>query len=378
VTSIHDVSTPALLLDIDVLDANITRMAERAASLGVSLRPHIKTHKCIEVGLRQHERGAEGIAVSTIPEARAFAEHGFDDITWAYPVQIGRIEQARKLADRITFRLTVDTREAVAALDRAGSPFHVWLKVDCGYHRAGVDPSTRYAVEVAQAIHESSILKFDGLLTHAGHSYRGPSLTEARAAAIEERDVTLAFAERLQSLGIQVPGLSVGSTPGMVAVDHLDGVTEARPGNYVFHDHTQVLLGSCTTRDCALTVLASVVSAQPGADHCVTDAGALALSQDRGRGGDASQSGMGEIYQDYAAGTLRGDVRLTSLSQEHGFASAPLKLGSRIRILPNHACLTAPCFDKYPWWMSGGYTGSAEHRAGTVERSAFNVQHSCL
>ncbi|MEE8572621.1 MAG: alanine racemase, partial [Gemmatimonadota bacterium] len=173
-TSIHDLPTPALLLDIDVLDANITRMAERAASLGVSLRPHIKTHKCIEVGLRQHERGAEGIAVSTIPEARAFAEHGFDDITWAYPVQTGRIEEARELADRITFRLTVDTGEAVAALDRAGSPFHVWLKVDCGYHRAGVDPSTRYAVEVAQAIHESSILKFDGLLTHAGHTYRGP------------------------------------------------------------------------------------------------------------------------------------------------------------------------------------------------------------
>jgi D-serine deaminase-like pyridoxal phosphate-dependent protein len=343
---IHDLPTPALLIDLDVLDRNISRMAGRAADLGVSLRPHIKTHKCIEIGKRQRDTGAEGIAVSTLPEARAFAEHGFDDITWAYPVQIGRIAEAGALANRITFRLTVDTREAVAALDHAGFPFHVWLKVDCGYHRAGVDPATQYAVEVAQAIHESAMLTFDGLLTHAGHAYKGPSLTEARAAAIEERDVIVAFAERLQSLGIEIGGRSVGSTPGMVAVDHLDGVTEARPGNYVFHDHTQVQLGSCTLRDCALTVLACVISAQPGAGHCVTDAGALALSKDVGRG-DASRATMGEVFEDYEAGRLRQDVRLTSLSQEHGVASAPLTVGSRLRILPNHACLTAPCFDRY-------------------------------
>jgi D-serine deaminase-like pyridoxal phosphate-dependent protein len=345
-TDIHGLPTPALLLDLDVLDANIARMAGRAADLGVFLRPHIKTHKCIEIGERQREHGAQGIAVSTIPEARAFAAHGFDDVTWAYPVQIGRIDEARALADRITFRLTVDTCDAVAALDRAGIPFHVWLKVDCGYHRAGVDPTAPYAIEVAQAIHESAILTFDGLLTHAGHAYKGPSLTEARAAAIEERDVSVAFADRLRSLGIEVPTLSVGSTPGMVAVDHLDGVSEARPGNYVFHDHTQVLLGSCSTADCALTVLASVISAQPGAGHCVTDAGALALSKDTGRGTGARLS-MGEIFDDYAAGTLRQDARLISLSQEHGIASASITVGSRLRILPNHACLTAPCFDKY-------------------------------
>jgi D-serine deaminase-like pyridoxal phosphate-dependent protein len=310
------------------------------------VRPHIKTHKCIEVGKRQRDKGAEGIAVSTLPEARAFAEHGFDDITWAYPVQVGRIAEAAALADRITFRLTVDTPEAVAALERAGLPCHVWLKVDCGYHRAGVDPTTQYAVDVALAICESPVLTFDGLLTHAGHAYQGPSLTEARAAAIEERDGIVAFADRLRSLGVEVRGLSVGSTPGMVAVDHLAGVTEARPGNYVFHDHTQVQLGSCTPRECALTVLASVISAQPGAAHCVTDAGALALSKDLGRG-DASRPTMGEVFGDYEAGTLRQDVRLTSLSQEHGVASTALPVGARLRILPNHACLTAPCFDTY-------------------------------
>jgi D-serine deaminase-like pyridoxal phosphate-dependent protein len=321
-------------------------MADRAQALGVALRPHIKTHKCIEIGERQRARGAAGIAVSTLPEARAFAAHGFEDITWAYPLQLGRIEEARELADRITFRLTIDTREAVTALERAGAPFHVWLKVDCGYHRAGVDPSAPYAVEVARAIHESSTLTFDGLLTHAGHTYRGPSLAEARAAATEERDVIVGLAERLRSLGVEVPALSVGSTPGMTAVDHLRGVTEARPGNYVFYDRTQVALGTCTPADCALTVLASVISAQPGADHCVTDAGALALSKDLGRG-DSPAPTMGAVYADYAGGTLRDDVRLTSLSQEHGIANAHLPVGTRIRILPNHACLTAPCFDVY-------------------------------
>ncbi len=347
--SIHELPTPALLLDVDVLDANTAGMAARVADLGVALRPHIKTHKCIEIGERQRKRGASGIAVSTLPEARAFADHGFDDITWAFPVQIGRLDEARSLAERTQFRLTVDTAEAVAALERAGFPFHVWLKVDCGYHRAGVDPASSYAVEVARAIHDSPTLTFDGLLTHAGHTYRGPGLAEARAAANEERDVTVAFAQRLRSLGIEVPAVSVGSTPGMAAVDHLDGVTEARPGNYVFHDATQVALGSCTVRDCALTVLGSVVSAQPGAAFCVTDAGALALSKDSGRGGTkgGGTPSMGEIFADYASGTLREDVRLVSLSQEHGVADKALPVGARIRILPNHACLTVPCFDVY-------------------------------
>lgn len=153
-------------------------------------------------------------------------------------------------------------------------------------------------------------------------------------------------AERLRAAGITVPAVSVGSTPSMAVIDHLDGVDEARPGNYVFYDRTQVLLGSCAVRDCAVSVLASVVSSQPGADHAVTDAGALALSKDTGRH-DAPHPTMGEVYDDYAAGRLHPEARLVSLSQEHGVVNAPHPVGARVRILPNHSCLTVACFDAY-------------------------------
>jgi D-serine deaminase-like pyridoxal phosphate-dependent protein len=344
--TINDLATPTLLLDLDVLERNLEQMQAKADRLGVALRPHIKTHKCIEVGERQRALGARGIAVSTLPEARVFADHGFDDITWAFPLIFVRLEEVVELAQRITLRLVVDSAEAVRALEQTEQPLHVWLKVDCGYHRAGVDPRSHTVVDLARAIHESRTLEFDGILTHAGHTYDGPTRGESAVVAATERDVMVELAERLRADGIPVPGVSVGSTPGMHAVEQLDGVTEARPGNYALHDYTQVLLGSCTPRDCAVTVLASVASSQPAAGHCVVDAGALALSKDLGRG-DVSQPSMGEIYDDYAAGTLRRDARLVSLSQEHGKVSRALPVGSRVRILPNHSCLAVACFDEY-------------------------------
>lgn len=345
-TTIAELPTPALLLDLDVVESNLRRMAERAAGFAVALRPHIKTHKCIEVGERQRALGAQGIAVATLYEARVFAGHGFDDITWASPVTLNRLGEVRELANRVRLRLVVDSWEAVAALEGTKQPFHTWLKVDCGYHRAGVDPHSPTAMELARALYGSDTLKFDGILTHSGHAYYGRSRQEIAAVAAQEREVMVEFAERLSAARVEVRGISVGSTPAMTAVDHLDGVTEMRPGNYVFNDYTQVLLGSCTPRDCAVTVLASVVSCQPAAEHSVADAGALALSKDTGRG-KAPQPTMGEIYDDYTAGTLCSDARLVSVSQEHGVVSVALPVGSRIRVLPNHSCLCVACFDVY-------------------------------
>ena len=345
-TTLAELGTPALLLDLDVLERNLRHMAERAGRLGVRLRPHVKTHKCLEIGRRQRDLGAAGITVSTLEEARVFADDSFDDITWAFPAQLTRLDEVTALAGRTTFRVVVDSAEAVDALERLGVPLHVWLKVDCGYHRAGVDPAAPIALTLARRLADSSRLAFDGILSHSGHAYHGPGLAEVLAAAREERDVMVAFAERLRAEGVTVRDVSVGSTPAMSAVDHLGGVTEARPGNYVFYDFTQVLLGSCSARDCAVTVLASVVSCQPAAHHAVTDAGALVMSKDTGRH-DAPQATMGEVYADYAAGTLRDDLRLTTLSQEHGMTSAPAPVGTRLRVLPNHSCLTVACFDQY-------------------------------
>lgn len=344
--TLSQLPTPALLLDLEVMEANVTRMAERADALGVALRPHLKTHKCVEIAERQRALGARGVTVATLAEARTFVAHGFDDLTWAFPVILTRMAEVRELAAQATMRLVVDSREAVDALIGLGVPLHVWLKVDCGYHRAGVDPGGELVVTLARAIDGAPHLTFDGILSHSGHAYRGPTRAEVVAAAVEERETMVRCAERLRAAGIGVPAVSVGSTPSMAVIDHLDGVDEARPGNYVFYDRTQVLLGSCAVRDCAVTVLASVVSCQPGADHAVTDAGALALSKDVGRH-DAPRPTMGELYADYAAGRLDADARLVSLSQEHGVVSAPRSVGSRVRILPNHSCLTVACFDAF-------------------------------
>jgi D-serine deaminase-like pyridoxal phosphate-dependent protein len=343
-TSLHDLPTPSLLLDLDVLEANLRRMSERAAALGVALRPHIKTHKCVEVAERQRALGIQGITVSTLHEARVFADHGFDDLTWAFPVILSRLDEVRELAERATLRLVVDSPEAVAALESLGLPLHVWLKVDCGYHRAGVDPESPASLELARRLAGSPTLTFDGILSHSGHAYHGPTREEVAAAAEEERAVMAGFAERLRDLGIAVPRVSVGSTPAMAVVERLDGATEARPGNYCFYDFTQVALGSCAVRDCAVTVLASVVSHRPGDGRSVVDAGALALSKDLGpKGGET----MGEVFADYRAGALDPEARLVNLSQEHGILSAPRPVGSRVRVLPNHSCLTVAQFDEY-------------------------------
>ena len=321
-------------------------MAGRASDLGVTVRPHVKTHKCIEIAKRQHSAGAQGITVSTLREAEDFAAHGFDDITWAFPIPLTLVASAVSLAERITLRVVIDSPEALHALEATGTPWHVWLKVDCGYHRAGVDPTSDDVLDLVRRIGESPTLTFDGLLTHAGHTYKGPTQAESLEAAREEREVMVALATKMGSLGLSVPALSVGSTPGMRAIDHLDGISECRPGNYVFFDDTMVTLGAATPGDCAVSVLASVISSQPNPKRSIVDAGALALSKDPGRG-EAGIPTMGRIYSDHASGAVRDDLWLTGLSQEHGMIHGQLTIGESVRILPNHSCLTVACFDEY-------------------------------
>jgi D-serine deaminase-like pyridoxal phosphate-dependent protein len=343
--TLNDLQTPALVVDLDKLEANIETMAGRTRRLGVSLRPHIKTHKCVEIARMQQAAGCQGLTVSTLHEARVFVDHGFEDLTWAFPLILNRISEVRELAEHATLRLLVDSVAAIDILEAQGFPFHVWLKVDCGYHRAGVDPTQPLAFELATRLSDSDTLQFDGLLTHSGHAYKATSLAHLRQVAEEERSVMSRFAGELRQRGLYVPAVSVGSTPAMSVVEDLQGVDEARPGNYVFFDKMQVDLGACQVTECAATVLASVVSSQPGADHCVVDAGALAMSKDAGSVEDDTVS-MGRVFADYQSGTLRENTYLETLSQEHGHLSRNLPIGSRVRILPNHSCLTVACFDE--------------------------------
>jgi len=342
-----DVETPALLLHRDVMERNLEHMANRAKKLGVALRPHIKTHKCLELGRRQQAHGAQGISVSTLFEAQAFARDGFRDLTWAFPLDPTHIPHVHRIAENgITLRVILDDLDTAKAL--AGSGLHVWLKVDCGYHRAGVDPASRYALEVARELGAERGLIFDGILSHSGHAYRTRNREEAAQIAEQERQVMTWFADLLRKDGLPVRGVSVGSTPAMAAVKSLTGVTEARPGNYIFYDRTMVLIGCCGPQDVAVSVLATVVSHLPGAAHFVVDAGALSLSKDLGPAHLGLETAFGEV---------KGHPELTvaSVSQEHGLIRAAaaaaiegkFKVGQQVEIIPNHSCLTEAHFDEY-------------------------------
>ena len=342
-----DVETPALLLYRDVMERNLKHMADRAKRLGVALRPHIKTHKCLELGRRQVAHGATGVTVSTLFEAEAFARGGFSDLTWAFPLDRTHLPHVKRIADSgATLRVILDDLETAKAL--SGTGLHVWLKVDCGYHRAGVDPSSRYGLDVARELGAERGVTFDGILSHSGHAYRTRNKDEAAQVAEQERQVMAWFAELLRKDGVPVRGVSVGSTPAIAAVKDLTGVTEARPGNYIFYDRTMVLIGCCEPQDVAVSVLATVVSHQPGASHFVVDAGALSLSKDLG---------PAHLGLETAFGAVKGHPELTvaSVSQEHGLirAAAPaaiegkFKVGQQIEIIPNHSCLTEAHFDEY-------------------------------
>jgi D-serine deaminase-like pyridoxal phosphate-dependent protein len=362
--TIHDIPTPALLLDRTILERNLIQMAERTARLGARLRPHIKTHKCIEVGRLQRRHGAEGITVSSIVEAGDFADHGFDDITWAVPLPLTRLDEAVALARRITLRLLVESVEAALAVETvakaAGLRLHVWLEVDCGYHRSGVDPALPASGVLARRLAESAQLTFDGLLTHAGHSYGAPDATARVLVAKQEREVTVAFAERLRADGVPVPAVSIGSTPSMAVMDSLAGVDEVRPGNYAFCDWMQSAAGVCAPEDVAVSVLTTVISHQDALPHAIVDAGALSLSKDPGPGDVSLRRGLGPVYAGLVGAALEPRVNVSHVSQEHGFLEGPrpedirgrFRVGDRVRVMPNHSCLTAAMFDEY-WVVEG-------------------------
>lgn len=356
--SLETLATPALILDRQALIRNLDRMAARAARLGISLRPHIKTHKCVEVAALQQERGARGFTVSTLPEAEAMFAAGFDDLTWAFPLSPHAIGPVLDLQDRGTLRLLIDDADTFSELERAaaarGARPHVWLKVDCGYHRAGVDPGSPEAFELAGRMARSAGTRFDGLLTHAGHAYYADGREQRLAIANQERDVMVEFAGRLRAAGHEIPGISIGSTPTLTIVERLDGVSEGRPGNYAFLDLAQVGLGVCGVDQIAVSILATVVSHPGGAERAVIDAGALALSKDHGPEQGEWRARMGAVCPDPHGTRPDPTLRLESISQEHGVIrpSNPgglqgrLPVGARVRVLPNHSCLATACFDR--------------------------------
>lgn len=339
--TLDQVDTPALLVDLDRLEANIARMAAFAAEHHVALRPHAKSHKAAAIAQRQMRAGAVGLTVAKLDEAEAFVDAGFSDIFIANEV-VGQQKWQRlvSLASRATLAVGVDDAEAVRGLAdvarQQSSVVDVVIEVDTGLRRAGVLPG-KSALDLAQALSALEGVRLRGIFTHAGHAYAARSTAEVAEIGRMEGETVVATAELLRAHGLACPVVSVGSTPTALTAGAVPGVTEIRPGNYVFYDRMQVGLGSAKASNCALTVLASVTS-RPAADRVVVDAGSKTFALDRGAHGIESVAGYGEDAD--------WGVILDHLSEEHGIIllrpgqSGPT-IGQHLRLIPNHACTTA-------------------------------------
>ncbi len=324
-----DAPTPALVVDRAVLDANIAGMAQVASAAGATLRPHVKTHKSVEIARRQVAAGAHGITVATVAEAEAFVGAGFDDVFVAYPLWVDDARGARlaALTERAAIAVGCDSAAAATRLAEAvgGAPVRVLVEVDSGHHRTGVCPAR--AGEVARAARDAG-LEVVGVFTFPGHSY---GLGQRAAAALQERRALSAAAGSLRAYGMAAGVVSGGSSPSMAYVD--SGVcTEWRPGAYVFNDAQQWELGACAPEQIALTAYATVVSR--GRGRVVLDAGSKTLAADR----PAYASGHGRLLD-------HPDARIVQLSEHHAVAEFPSghaeevpALGSIVRVVPNHCC----------------------------------------
>lgn len=347
--TLADPDTPFAVVDVHKARRNIERLAARADRLAVALRPHVKTAKSLDVAALLHHGSPCPITVSTLAEAEAFADGGYTDITYAVGIDPHKLPRVVALLRRgVTLRILLDSTaqaEFVAeASRRAGLPIPAQIEIDCDGHRGGLTPDAPAIVEIGRILHDTGCL--DGVLTHAGESYFAPTAEEQRLAAKNERDTAVTAAERLRAAGLPVDTVSVGSTPTAHAAEDLTGVTELRAGNYVFFDLVMTGLGVCRIEDLALSVVVTVIGHRPEYGWIVTDGGWMAMSRDRGTSVQAQDQGYGLVTDLY--GTLVPGLVMTAASQEHGTLTArdgaqlpDLPVGTRLRVLPNHACATA-------------------------------------
>jgi D-serine deaminase-like pyridoxal phosphate-dependent protein len=340
---IDELDTPRVLIDLDVLERNVERMAHFAREHGVSLRPHAKSHKTLGVATRQREAGCTGLTVAKLDEAEAYQNAGFDDLFIANEVVgVDKWQRLASLQQRGRVAVGIDSVAAAEGLNNVARAMHVevpvLIEVDSGLGRAGVQPGAA-ALELAKPLTNLSNLRLRGLFTHAGHAYGAASPEDVARIGRTEGEVLVESAELLRSHGITCEVVSVGSTPTARHAGTVAGVTEIRPGNYVFYDRMQVGLGVVSLEDCALSVLARVIS-RPQPDRAVLDAGSKTFALDRGAHGMDALAGFG---QDRQHGLI-----LQRLSEEHavvGVVDQTIDVGDRLRIVPNHACTVANLAD---------------------------------
>lgn len=356
---ISDAETPRLLLDPDRLQHNIDAMAARCADLGVQLRPHFKTPKSLKVAERALQSKSDPLTVSTLREADYFARGGYTSILCAAastPVKIAHAAQIQK-DTKAKVTLVTDSVDLVRAADEnaraLGAQFDFLIEIDCGEHRSGVQPSSPELLACAKALQEAKTLSLAGVMTHAGHSYAQNDPDSIASIAETERAAAVNSATALRENGFACDTVSVGSSPTVLHARHLDGVTEARAGVYLFWDLAQFSRGVCKLDEIAVTVLATVIGHNRAGNAIVLDAGALALSKDISANAFLPDVKYGYLCDAETMERLEG-LSVENAYQEHGMVpvSDPawfdrLPIGSQVRILPNHTCMTCAAYETY-------------------------------
>lgn len=358
--------TPAAIVSLSRMQRNIARMQQRADALGVRLRPHVKTSKCGDVVAAQRAAGAAGITVSTLKEAEQFFGQGVTDILYAVGMAPHRLAHALDLRRRgCALQILTDSVEgahAIAHYGRGhGHAFEVLIEIDTDGHRSGIQPAEDVLLDVGRVLHEGG-MRLAGVLTHAGSSYELDNPQAIAALAEQERAGCVLAAERLRAAGLPCPVVSVGSTPTALAAATLEGVTELRAGVYVFFDLVMRNVGVCSAEDIALSVLTTVIGHQADKGWAIVDAGWMAMSRDRGTAKQQRDYGYGQVCT--VDGVPIEGYLLSAANQEHGILSregtadtgivARFPTGTRLRILPNHACATGAQFPEYHALLGDG------------------------
>ncbi|XP_048385777.1 D-serine dehydratase [Stegostoma tigrinum] len=351
VASVQQLLTPAFTIDIQKVENNAKRMIERCQALGVQLRPHMKTHKTVECADIMTGGSRRCIVVSTLAEARFYADHGFDDILYAYQLPFDKVDICAELAERLEMlHVMIDDELALAELTKRrlkdGKAWLVWQKVDCNNGRVGVRPEDPAAMILAKSIAECEGVELAGVYAHCGNSYRATGLEEIQAVAQETTIATLEFVQKLEEAGVKCPCSSIGSTPTCShPIPDMARLSELHPGNYVFYDIQQMMIGSCQMDDIAVRVLTRVIGHYPHRNQMLVDCGWTALSLDS----------LGKLPTGYALIEGHPEQKLVGMTQEHGkieptsgkpnFHKFPL--GSLISLIPYHACAIAAMHPVY-------------------------------
>lgn len=340
-TYLEQLETPVPVVDLDRLSLNLDRMAAYVTLHGLQLRPHVKTHKSPRIAAHQLRLGAVGLTCATPREAEVMSDV-CDDILVAYPpVGAARLERLATLPERVRLTVAADNADCLPALSVAakvgGREINVLVEADLGMHRVGVE-SAEKAVTLAKQIRGSHGLRFGGLLVYPGHIRQHVS-DQTEALAQLGRDIAI-YRDALADVGLTPAVISGGSTPAAWRMHEVPGMTEVRPGTYVYNDRTTAEVGACHWDDCAYTVLATVVSTAVKG-QVVVDAGTKSLGREPLR---AEGDGYGALLD-------HSEVLVTRMSEEHGIldisrSSFRPRIGDLVRIVPNHVCISVHLFDE--------------------------------